>query len=55
MAAAQRFATPGCFLYIHLLNDCPFLHWEGHFRTTYDSVRSQTLSVHLAFVISYLG
>ena len=21
--AAQRFATLGCFLYIHLLNDCP--------------------------------
>jgi hypothetical protein len=31
--AAQRFATPSCFLHILLLNDCPFLHREGHFST----------------------
>ena len=54
--AAQRFVTPGCCLSIHLLNDCPFLQREGHFSTLkYDSVLSQTLSIHLALVISYLG
>jgi hypothetical protein len=30
--AARRFATLGCYLHIHLLNDWPFLHRKGIFR-----------------------
>ena len=30
LVTAQRFTPRGC-LHIHLLNDCPFLSWEGRF------------------------
>ena len=54
LVTVQRFAPLGC-LHIHLLNDCPFLRWEGLFLR---HVRLRTLTsikCPLAFVIPYLG
>ena len=54
LVTAQRFTPLGC-LHIHLLNDCPFLHWEGHFL---HHVRLRTLTsimCPLTFVTPYLG